>query len=143
VLAKRFSYVCAGILGLAYLIVWPSSAKAAWPTDPLANLRVCGVQGTQHAPVITTDGAGGAIIAWQDGRSGGTAYHIYAQHVLASGVIDPVWPQDGKALCLAFGGGPGGAPRVRLLDGAAVLSAPTFSNVDAEKKSGMSSISPV
>src|SRR4029077_1326766 len=32
---------------------------------------------------------------------------------------------------VAFGGGPGGAPRVRLFDGAALLAAPAFSNVDS------------
>ena len=37
---------------------------------------------------------------------------------------------DGRA-DIAFGGGPGGAPRVRLFDGKALLSAPAFSNVDA------------
>jgi hypothetical protein len=37
---------------------------------------------------------------------------------------------DGHAE-VAFGGGPGGAPRVRLFDGQALLAAPAFSNVDA------------
>jgi len=32
---------------------------------------------------------------------------------------------------LAFGGGPDGAPRVRLFDGASLLSAPAFSKLDA------------
>jgi hypothetical protein len=36
---------------------------------------------------------------------------------------------DGRA-DVAFGGGPGGAPRVRLFDGKALLAAPSFSNVD-------------
>jgi hypothetical protein len=36
---------------------------------------------------------------------------------------------DGRA-DIAFGGGPGGAPRVRLFDGKALLAAPVFSNVD-------------
>src|SRR4029077_7273846 len=36
---------------------------------------------------------------------------------------------DGRA-DVAFGGGPGGAPRVRLFDGKSLLSAPAFGNVD-------------
>jgi hypothetical protein len=37
---------------------------------------------------------------------------------------------DGKAE-VVFGGGPGGAPRVRVFDGAILLTAPSFRNVDA------------
>jgi hypothetical protein len=37
---------------------------------------------------------------------------------------------DGKA-DLAFGGGPGGAPRVRVFDGAKLLAAGSFSNLDS------------
>ena len=46
------------------------------------------------------DGAGGAIVVWYDYRSGGSN-NIYAQHVLASGAVDPAWPADGRALCTA------------------------------------------
>ena len=47
-------------------------------------------------PAIATDGAGGAIVTWTDRR--GTTSDIYAQRVLASGVVDPAWPVDGTAL---------------------------------------------
>src|SRR2546427_165834 len=104
-LAKRFFCVCAGILWLAGAVFWPCRANGAWPTDPLTNLKVCGHEEQQQGPVITTDGAEGAIIAWEDSRSYPIT-HIYAQRVLASGVVDPAWPQDGRALCLAFGGSP-------------------------------------
>ena len=104
-LAKRSLFVCAGILWLAGPVFWPCSATAAWPTDPLTNLRVCGNEYPQQAPVITSDGAEGAIIAWTDSRSDPIT-HIYAQRVLASGVVDPGWPIDGRVLCLAFGGSP-------------------------------------
>jgi hypothetical protein len=36
--------------------------------------------------MIVSDGAGGAIVTWQDGRSG-TAWDIYAQNVNADGTL--------------------------------------------------------
>jgi hypothetical protein len=51
---------------------------------------------------IVSDGAGGAIVAWIDYR-GGPAADIYAQHVLASGIVDARWPANGAALCTAAG----------------------------------------
>src|SRR5262245_25471795 len=49
----------------------------AWPADGLA---VCTLANQQAYPAIVSDGAGGAIVTWQD-RRGGTYYDIYAQHV--------------------------------------------------------------
>src|SRR3989442_10862878 len=43
--------------------------------------------------------AGGAIVTWYDFRSGNS--DIYAQHVLASGVVDPAWTANGTLLCNA------------------------------------------
>jgi hypothetical protein len=43
--------------------------------------------------VIASDGAGGALVAWQDGRSGFA--HTFGNHVLASGLLDARWPADG------------------------------------------------
>jgi hypothetical protein len=70
----------------------------AWPVD---GQGLCTAPGDQSFPKIVADGAGGAIITWQDLRGGLTA-DIYAQHVLSSGVVDPAWPVDGRALCTAF-----------------------------------------
>lgn len=70
----------------------------AWPID---GLPVCTAPGWQHLPVIVSDGAGGAIVAWQDERT--SSANIYAQRVLASGSVDPAWPADGRALCTASG----------------------------------------
>ena len=53
----------------------------------------------QEAPVVTSNGAGGAIIAWQDLRAG--QYDIYAQAVSAAGA--PQWTADGVAVCAASG----------------------------------------
>jgi hypothetical protein len=72
------------------------------PNWPAGGLLVCGASSYQQLPVICSDLAGGAIIAWHDIRSG-IALDIYAQHVFASGVVDPMWPTDGRALCTASG----------------------------------------
>jgi hypothetical protein len=66
----------------------------AWPVNGLAVSLAAGNQGF---PTIASDGANGAIIAWTDGRSG-TEEHIFAQHVLGSGAVDPAWPVDGRAI---------------------------------------------
>ena len=70
-----------------------------WPQDGVA---LCTATGHQQAPAVVADGAGGAIVTWFDHRDGDDT-HIYAQHVLTSGSVDPRWPKDGSALCLAPG----------------------------------------
>ena len=71
------------------------------PAWPAAGLAVCTAVKDQLVPTIVPDGAGGAVIAWQDDR---VFYDVYAQHVLASGVVDPAWPVNGRALCTATDG---------------------------------------
>ena len=75
-------------------------ALAAWPNQPSINVPICRAANYQSAPQIVADGTGGAIITWMDYRNA-TNYHIYAQHVLASGIVDPAWPTDGQAICTA------------------------------------------
>lgn len=70
----------------------------AWPPNGVA---LCTAAGLQDVPSIVSDGAGGAIVAWMDGRSATSNVDIYAQHVLASGHVDPAWPANGTALCTA------------------------------------------
>ncbi len=53
---------------------------------------------TQNNPKIESDGAGGAIIAWQDKRNGND-YNIYAQRVAASGGVQ--WANNGIVICSA------------------------------------------
>jgi len=69
-----------------------SSGVPQWTADGVA---VCVAGGSQFLATIVSDGAGGAIIAWQDGR--GTTFDVYAQRVSASGV--PQWTDNGVALC--------------------------------------------
>ena len=78
----------------------PQESHAAWPHSPVTNLRVCTVGNSQENQTIVSDGAGGAIITWNDVRSGN--YDIYAQHVLGVNVdaaTAVVVPGDDRAAC--------------------------------------------
>lgn len=55
--------------------------------------------GGQESPVLTSDGSGGIIVAWQDSRSG--SYDIYAQGLNAAGATR--WAAGGVPVCLAAG----------------------------------------
>lgn len=77
--------------------VLPRPAIAIWPHDPLVNLPICTASGEQFLSHFIPDGAGGAFATWQDYRAGNS--DVYAQHVLASGVVDPAWPANGRAVC--------------------------------------------
>lgn len=68
----------------------------AWPDN---GTPLCVVPRTQSSLVMVADGAGGAIVAWVDSRAGLAEFDIFAQHVLASGVVDPEWPVNGLAVC--------------------------------------------
>ncbi len=48
---------------------------------------------TKNVPRIVTDGAGGAIVSWRDGRPGDT-FSAYAQRMAADGT--PGWTPDGE-----------------------------------------------
>lgn len=90
---------------------------AAWP----ATGRSLGFTPSEATnQVIASDGAGGAIVAWQQG-DGVTAFDIFAQHVLASGALDPAYPVNGRAVCALFNlqHEPG---IVRTTDGGAIVT---------------------
>ncbi len=61
---------------------------------------VCMNPESQSAPTITPDGAGGAIIAWLDGRSSGSKSFsdIYAQRLSRDG--EALWLLDGVPVCV-------------------------------------------
>jgi hypothetical protein len=92
-----------GLLGLLYLllaavIVLPQAiAVSAWSGDPTVNTPICADSLNQTHPQLIPDGSGGAIITWEDSRSGST--HIYAQRVNGSGATQ--WTGDGVAICTA------------------------------------------
>jgi hypothetical protein len=53
----------------------------------------------QTEPSICSDGAGGALLAWRDGRPGA---ELYAQHVKGDGTRADGWPADGLVVCNAL-----------------------------------------
>jgi len=65
-----------------------------WTADGVA---LCTAASDQGSPTIASDGAGGAVVSWQDSR----AYDIYSQRVSAAGA--PQWTADGVALCTVDG----------------------------------------
>jgi Secretion system C-terminal sorting domain len=74
------------------VLALPFSAQAQWQFD---GVPVSTAVHYQVDPIIVTDGAGGAIIAWYDYRNGN--YDIYAQRLNAAGV--PQWTTDGIPIC--------------------------------------------
>ena len=58
-----------------------ASGVLQWKTD---GVPIAVAANDKYVPVITGDGAGGAIIAWEDNRSG--ISRIYAQRISASGL---------------------------------------------------------
>ncbi len=55
--------------------------------------------GSQTVPQLISDGAGGAIIVWEDSRRG-SGTDIYAQRVNASGEVQ--WAANGVGICVGF-----------------------------------------
>jgi len=74
-----------------------ASGAVLWGSDGIA---MCTATGWQMAPAILSDGTGGAIVTWMDGR-GGITMDVYAQRVNAAGVLQ--WTPDGVPLCTAAG----------------------------------------
>jgi predicted lipoprotein with Yx(FWY)xxD motif len=72
-----------------------ASGAVQWTANGVA---LCTATNSQSSPKITSDGAGGAIVAWYDYRSG-INYDIYIQKLNASGT--PQWTANGVALCTA------------------------------------------
>jgi hypothetical protein len=71
-----------------------SSGVAQWTDD---GAPVCNANGDQLNPHIVSDGSSGAIIVWEDSRTGGRS--IYAQRVNCLG--ETQWDFDGVAMCAA------------------------------------------
>ncbi len=69
-----------------------SNGSVMWTAG---GVPVCTADLHQQYPVLASDGAGGAIIAWEDRRSGG--YDIYAQRLNADGAAQ--WTADGVVIC--------------------------------------------
>jgi hypothetical protein len=61
---------------------------------------ICTVSGDQEYPQIISDGAGGAVIVWEDNRAVGSTFDIYAQRIDATGAA--LWTPDGVEVCVAL-----------------------------------------
>jgi hypothetical protein len=64
------------------------------------GVPVCTEPSFQDEMVMTSDGEGGAILAWRDYRYSST-YDIYTQRLSGSG--NPLWTAGGVPLCMAVG----------------------------------------
>jgi hypothetical protein len=62
----------------------------------LNGIAVCNDMAHQNGMVVVSDGAGGALIAWQDRR--GTKRNIYAQRIDSSG--NALWAANGVGVTL-------------------------------------------
>jgi hypothetical protein len=69
-------------------VVWAASGVA-----------ICTASGDQTGQELISDGAGGAIITWEDWRNGDE--DIYAQRIAANGSV--MWAVDGIPICEATG----------------------------------------
>jgi hypothetical protein len=93
-----------GLMGLlclfmaAVLVLLQAGGVRAWSGDSAVNTAICTASYDQDHAQITSDGSGGAIITWEDCRSGST-YDIYAQRVDSAGNV--LWSGNGVAICTA------------------------------------------
>lgn len=72
-----------------------ASGAMQWAAD---GVPVCAAVGDQYSPEPVTDGAGGAIIVWDDDRTGGFSPDVYVQRLSASGAR--LWTPNGVALVI-------------------------------------------
>jgi predicted lipoprotein with Yx(FWY)xxD motif len=74
-----------------------STGTPQWTANGVA---LCTATGDQYNPQLVPDGAGGAIVTWEDVRTGSTG-DVYAQRVNATG--SALWTANGVKLCNATG----------------------------------------
>ena len=94
-----------------YIIVWEdyrngysniysqktnNSGKLMWARD---GIRICNSENDQYNPELVSDDDGGAIIVWEDMRSGAST--IYAQRIDQYGNL--LWDGSGIRMCLEDG----------------------------------------
>jgi hypothetical protein len=85
-------------------------------------VQACGNSANQNFAVVCLDGSGGAYVAWEDRRNIPTLREdVYAQHITASGNIDPNWPVDGLGVAV-LPEGQGGAAIIADGLGGVVIS---------------------
>ena len=73
------------------------TGTAQWAVN---GVEMCGAQNDQFNPNVVSDGAGGAIVTWEDARGGSNMVaDVYAQRIDANGVVQ--WLGDGVAISTA------------------------------------------
>lgn len=75
-----------------------ASGVTQWPANGV--VLTTSLSG-QARPVAVSNGAGGAVIAWEDYRNGEA--DVFAQRILSTGGVDPAWPGGGLSV-ITFGG---------------------------------------
>ena len=89
------------IIAFSILALYPSGVSVAqWSADPTVNSPICTASNSMF-PVLVNDGAGGAIIAWQDQRKV-SDWDIYAQRINADGIVQ--WGVNGVKIADTTGG---------------------------------------
>ena len=86
--------------GADYDVYAQRVATTGTPLWTTKGVAIATGSGDQLSPRIATDGAGGAIIVWQDFRNG-SDFDIYAQHIDSSGSV--LWAANGVPLSTAGG----------------------------------------
>ena len=86
------------IVLLMIILCISGQTYAAWSSDPAVNNAISTAANDQRYPFTASDGNGGAIIIWQDFRSGAGS-DIYAQRIDANG--DVLWTADGVPISTA------------------------------------------
>lgn len=74
-----------------------SQGTAVWTGG---GIRVCAATGNQEKVQLVSDGAGGAIIAWQDYRSGSN-WDIYVSRIKSDGTLS--WNTNGVGISISTG----------------------------------------
>jgi hypothetical protein len=73
-----------------------ADGRLAWPAT---GMPVSCAAGTQKAPRLSADAQGGAVLVWQDHRSGVNDADIYTQRLDSAG--QPLWLLNGVLVCSA------------------------------------------
>lgn len=80
-----------------YLDIYAQRIAAVGTILWAANgVPICAASGNQGEVFLVSDGAGGAIVSWNDWRSGSDS-DVYAQRVNADGAV--LWSSDGVPVC--------------------------------------------
>jgi len=87
----------AGALNDLYAQRVAADGTVLWPAT--GGVAICTASGDQMSPRVVADGAGGAVMAWEDRRDGIEEADVHAQRVDAHGNI--LWALNGKVISAA------------------------------------------